>query len=513
MKAHPDSALMQAACVGIITLFALLLYLTAPTDGDFWWFDSSRHAMNGVFIRDFVLEGGLRHPMRFAADYYRQYPGINIGFYPPFLYMSSAPFLAVFGTSHAVSQAVVSLYALAAGILIYLICLRQMDRLASLATALCVLALPAFALWARQVQLDVPAIALLLASAYGLIRHLESGHRGWMFACTVCMGLSVLTRVQAVYAVPVMLFFLFVYRYDRRPALRSRVAAIAALAIIALPSVAMVAYFSQLNQALALQTPNMPKLLSLENWTWYATALPRQMSWPALALTLAGLIAGAIAFRRKGLPLAVGIAGLFCVCSWIFFSVVSNKDPRFNLPSLPFLFIVSASGLYLFRPRLARIALPALAAWLLVQVMLLSEVEVVAGFREAALAAQAITPKNRNVLISAHRDGSFIYNMRTAGNRRDIGVRRADKLFVEINIMRELGIRDNKLDQKAILDLLEQQNVSTIVAQTAYLSDQSSMRNFQQMLDAGAHFERVRTIVLRGATGRNEHELLIFRKR
>jgi hypothetical protein len=513
MKTHPDTFLMQTGCISIITVFAMTLYFTSPTDGDFWWFDSSRHALNGIFIRDFLLEGGLLHPIRFAADYYRQYPGINIGFYPPFLYMSSAPFLAVFGTSHAVSQAVVILYALAAGTLTYLICVRQMDSLASLTTALCVLALPETALWARQVQLDVPAVALLLATAYSLIRHIESGHRGWMFAAAVCLGLSVLTRVQAVYAVPVVLFFLFLYRYDQRPALRSRLVAIVAFGIIALPSVVMVAYFSQLNQALAVQMPDMPKLLSLENWIWYANRLPQQMGWPALVLTGAGLIAGAIAFKKEGIGCPVKVVGAFCICSWIFFSVVSNKAARFNLPSLPFLFIVSAWGLYLLMPRLARIALPGLAAWLVIQVWFMSPVAVVAGFREAVLVAQSITPKNRNVLISAHRDGTFIYNMRTVGNRRDIGVRRADKLFVQINIMRELGIKDNKLDQKAILDLLEQQNVSTVVMQTGYLPDQSSMQNFQKILEAGLHYERVQTIALRGATRHDEHELVVFRKR
>jgi hypothetical protein len=51
----------------------------------------------------------------FAKAYYQQYPATNIGFYPPFFYRNSVPFLAIFGPTHVVAQAVVTLYALGAG--------------------------------------------------------------------------------------------------------------------------------------------------------------------------------------------------------------------------------------------------------------------------------------------------------------------------------------------------------------------------------------------------------------
>lgn len=159
-----QAALRHAPAIVALAMMALALFMTTPTGGDFWWYDAPRHAMNGVFLRDFLFEGGLLHPLRFASEYYRQYPAINIGFYPPFLYIASAPFMAVFGVSHAVSQAVVVLHALLAGAMIYLICQRMMDRLSALLVALTILALPEMALWARQVQLDVPALALLLCA-------------------------------------------------------------------------------------------------------------------------------------------------------------------------------------------------------------------------------------------------------------------------------------------------------------------------------------------------------------
>lgn len=497
---------------GVLAAFAILLFLTTPTDGDFWWFDSSRHAMNGVFVRDFVLEGGLLHPVRYATAYYQQYPGINIGFYPPLFYLTAAPFLMVFGASHAVMQAVVLLYALAAGLFTYLIATRQMPALPALATALCVLGLPEMALWSRQVQLDIPAIALLLATAYFLIRHLEGGKAGWLWATSICLGLAMLTRVQAIYAVPVAGLFLLAYRGGQYPSFKVKACAAIPLAALSLPSVLAALYFSRTNQALAGSMPDMPSLWSLDNWTWYAGKLPEQMGWPALLAAVAGALA-AVALLRRQRSIAGGVVIAFCLGSWAFFSIVSNKEPRFNLPSLPFLFIAGSMGLHWVAPRAARLLLPLLALWLAAQSLWLTEVPVVGGFKQAALLSASLAPRNANTLISAHRDGSYIFDVRTLTDRPDIGIRRADKLFVEMSIMRQLGIRDRNLDQEAIARLLQSQNIAVIVSQAGYLSDQPTMRNFQAILDAGNLYEKVQAIPMTGKTGTDERELVVYKRK
>jgi hypothetical protein len=181
----------------ILAVFAIGLFVTTPTAGDFWWFDSSRHAMNSAFLHDLIFGGGLTHPIEFSRAYYRQYPAINVGFYPPFLYISTVPFLALFGVTHSVTQSVIALYAYLAGVIVYLLCIRQTDRVTAIATALCLMASPAVALWCRQVQLDVPAVALILATVYCLLRYMDDPRLGWLFATAVFLGVSILTRVQA----------------------------------------------------------------------------------------------------------------------------------------------------------------------------------------------------------------------------------------------------------------------------------------------------------------------------
>lgn len=256
--------------------------------------------------------------------------------------------------------------------------------------------------------------------------------------------------------------------------------------------------------------PDMPVLWSVENWTWYAKVLPEQVSMPVVFLVVAGLVCAVVATVRSGASIQMKVVVAFALSSWVFFSMVSNKEPRFNLPSLPFLYLVAALGIYQLSALLARVLLVVAAAWLCYLSVEVAQVPVADGFREAARLAQQYTPPGRSVMISAHRDGSFIFDMRTMGNRRDIGVRRADKLFVEINIMRQLGIKDQNLDKAGVKAILDDQKIAVVVAQTGYLADQPSMQAFQTVLEEDREFIVVGRVAMRGELRKDERELVVY---
>ena len=500
--------------LALLPIIALAVYYFAssPTNGDFWWYDSSRHAMNGVFLRDFVMEGGLLHPIHFSSTYYEKYPGINIGFYPPFFYISSVPLLLLFGASHAVSQAAVVLYTLALGVIILLLCRRVMDDFSAVATALCVLALAPISLWSRQVQLDVPALAIFAFTAYALLRHLEDGRQSWLFIAAVAMGLGVLTRVQGVFMAPVWLYFIFIRDYPNRPPLKRRVLATLLAGVITLPAVVMAAYFARVNQALSTAMPNMPALWSVDNWTFYAGKLPEQLGYPALAVLVAGLAAAIWLGARSKASLEIKVIAAFGIGAWLFFTIVSNKDPRFNLPGMVFLFVLAACALTLVHATVGRVVLPLLAVWLVVQLQMQPQVPYVQGFERAAATVAEVAPPSSNVLVSAHRDGNFIYDLRTQEKRRDIGVRRADKLLVEIRIMRELGVHERDLNQQQILATLDRQHIETVVYQQGYLADLPSIRNLEALLEHSGNYVRVGVVPMVGKTDPSERQLIIYRR-
>jgi len=153
-----------------------------------------------------------------------------------------------------------------------------------------------------------------------------------------------------------------------------------------------------------------------------------------------------------------------------------------------------------------------LAVWLLAQLPMQPQVPYVQGFEQAAATVAKVAPPSSNVLVSAHRDGNFIYDLRTQVARRDIGVRRADKLLVEITIMRELGVRERGLDPQQILALLDKEHVETVVFQEGYLNDLRSIQNLQTLLEHGGAFVKVTTVPMVGKTDPSERQLVIYRR-
>src|SRR5580765_351093 len=45
--------------------------------------DEAAHFMNALVLRDYIREGLSQNPLRFAEDYYRHYPKIAPGMWPP----------------------------------------------------------------------------------------------------------------------------------------------------------------------------------------------------------------------------------------------------------------------------------------------------------------------------------------------------------------------------------------------------------------------------------------------
>src|SRR5207302_5103114 len=130
---------------------AVLLFVSAPHHGEFWWSDAPRHALNGVFIRDLLAAFPWRDPVGFATQYYGQYPALTILFYPPLFYIVSAPFYAAFGVSNTTALAVVLVYYVAFAYGLFLLARRWLSPWLAIAVGLLAMSVPGISLWGRQV--------------------------------------------------------------------------------------------------------------------------------------------------------------------------------------------------------------------------------------------------------------------------------------------------------------------------------------------------------------------------
>ena len=154
--------LINPACFLVLLVIILAMYTSLPKDGDTYWSDASRHALNGAFILDFLRAAPVGHPVDFAYEYYRQWPALTILFYPPLFYGLLAMVCAAFGVSEASALFAEFGFLLVLAWGAFRLSRHWLDPLPALAVAVLVLSAPQLAFWGQQIMLDVPAYALLV---------------------------------------------------------------------------------------------------------------------------------------------------------------------------------------------------------------------------------------------------------------------------------------------------------------------------------------------------------------
>ena len=331
--------------LGIILALAALFFLTSPRDGAFWWSDAPRHALNGIFLKDFVLAAPIRDPIGFAEQYYLRYPALTILFYPPLLYVLSAPFFLVFGDSHLVAQAVVALHLPLLGLGIWLLARHWLDRWSALAAVVLLLGMPEILLWGRQVMLEIPALAYLVWTALFTVRHARSGSAASLLLAAVFALATLYTKLNMAFVMPALALFLLLAR--GRALFASRVTWIAlALAVLGLvPLIGLQVLFGQANlQSIAAIPDTAASRTTLAGWLWYAARLPEMTGILPLPLAALGLAA---ALRRDAAGSAAErlLPVLWFVFAYLALSFVELKEARHGVILLVPIALWAASGL------------------------------------------------------------------------------------------------------------------------------------------------------------------------
>jgi hypothetical protein len=496
----------------LVLLCVALLFSQAPHGGAFYWSDSPRHALNGVFVMDLIRAMPLDDPTGYAYRYYAQYPALTILFYPPLFYAISAPFYAVLGVSHETALLVVALHYLALGLGCWRLARYWLPAAPSLAFAALVLWLPEVAFWGRQVMLEVPAFAFLVWSAVAVMAYLRGGPPRWLYLGAALLVLGIYTKISVAY-MGVVYAALIVQR-DGWASLRNRHHGwVVALAVVGLlPLAVLTLKFGQANlQSVTGVADAVASRASWQGWVWYLQQIPAQMGWP---LTLLGL-AGAIMAAWRRMP-GLGLWWLGFAVGYLFFSSIDLKEARhsvFLLPSVVFFAVLLVHSVV--PPRLGGWAVAALAVLVLATAGLTvwtRPVYYVQGYAQAASEVARRAPPDSTVMFSGYRDGSFVFNMRAREDRRDLQVMRADKLLLGVAVRRELGVEQKGLNEAEIVEAINANGVHYVVMQPGFWTDLEAMQRFERVM-ASDQFEAVARIATPANHKAHETELVIYRNK
>lgn len=509
-----NSTRYDAACLAILLLAAGTLTATAPHAGDFWWSDAPRHALNGIFLKDFLLDLPLENPRQYAIDYYLRYPALTILLYPPLFYVLSVPVYLVLGDNALAAQIAVGLHYAGLGAGAYMLARLWLPRLQSLAMALLLMSLPVVALWGRQVMLEIPALAFVTWSTYFFVRFSREDRTLQLFLALAFLLGALYTKLSAVFLFPVIGAYFLVARglnllRDRRVWL----AVIVALLGLA-PLIVLTMSFGRANvQSVMGIADAVARRSTLSGWIWYAKHLPSMLGWTTLLLALAFLIDRAR--RRNG---RIGreeflFFVLWIVAGYLFFSFIDLKEERHAV----FLVIPIALWAILAIDRLVPHKLAAgtsliFAVGTFVFVLATEPIPFVAGYREAARIIAAEAPEGSVIVFSGKRDGSFTFNVRTATGRSDLSVIRADKLLLDIAVRRELGVGTRDYSEDQIRSLLNEVGAQYVVAQRDFWLDLVPMARLQRVLESDV-FEEIGRIQVASNIPLEDRELRLYRAR
>jgi 4-amino-4-deoxy-L-arabinose transferase-like glycosyltransferase len=507
---HPDqlSATRDGfdRAVVMVIFFAAnaALFATAPVNGNFWWSDAPRHALNGAFVKDFIAAAPWHDPKTWAVNYYLQYPALSILFYPPPFYFVEAAMFTVFGVSHWAAQLTVSLFTALLGAASYSLARLSFPRWSALGASLLVIGGPEIAFWGRQVMLDVPAYAVLVTSVYCYCRYLRSQRPLYLHLAVLAVLAAVYFKLTAAFIAPVLAAHLIASRGAQ--ILRDRNTVIAGVVggLGLVPALLLTLKFGGVNvESVAGRSIDLPRT-SLAAWIFYAKLIPDYLGVVGAILGIGGLV---LVVRRRADPLDPALAWLllgWLIFGYLFFSAIAVREPRHGIMiAFPLAMFAVVAVHRLLPGRLAPAAVAGLGATTLLYSVTFDPPPRIVGYAEVADYVAAHAPKNGVILFSGYRDGNFVFDLRTHEERRDLWTIRADKLLLRIAIERARGVAQTDSDQKHITAALRDYGVSLVVAQPGFWTDLREMARLDAVLHT-ADFRRVASFPITGTVAHTD---------
>ena len=156
--------------------------------------DEAAHYVTGLVVRDFLVSpAAWAHPKAFADEYYRHYPKIGLGVWPPFFYLVQSAWTLLFTPARASVLALMA--ALAASLaLVFYNTLRERFGVAALAGAVALLALPLVQSYDSMVMAEMLSALLLFGAAVFFGKFLDGEKTRDSLGFAFCATFAILTK-------------------------------------------------------------------------------------------------------------------------------------------------------------------------------------------------------------------------------------------------------------------------------------------------------------------------------
>lgn len=396
--------------------------------------DMPRHLMNGVFVADLVRDrpfDSLDTLLEYARMYYARYPALSLGHHPPLLAVALAPAYALFGISIASARVVQLLAFVAATALLYQLVRRIHGTTTAVAASAIFVTSPHILILTHAVLAEMLALALVLGSAYYLLRFCEDPRRrGALVGFIVTALLSLSAKQVAIFVFPVFILVAIAVLGPRRLLHRKLLVVAGVTGIIALPLVGMTLALSPVNVDLAM---NAWSVYTVDVVALLRSALTAQFEFPVLALIAVGVVRTLVgALRGKDRRALLWV--LWAAVVFAGMVVFAPFEPaRYSIYAVPALATLAALAITGWRQRalaLLGVVIAVFAVGIQGYLVVLRPRLLGAEGYEAAARYVVNSKPGPTVLFSGDIDsGYFVFFIRKHDPDRRLVVLRADKVL------------------------------------------------------------------------------------
>ena len=384
--------------------------------------DETIHASTGLYFADFLRDLPLRHPLQYTFRYYAQYPALGVLHWPPIFHMFEGLAFLLFGSTVAVARATILMFALLGIYFLFRLVEYLENRLAAIIASLLFAFFPLTLLFEKVVMLEIPALSLTIGAIYFWIRYLKEERKAdiYRFAFFACAAL--LTKQTVAFLIPVCVLAAVLTKRMTQIFLQKTTWYVAAICGVVLsPYYFALSHFH--GAALAKSVEATHPVTLLQRTSFYWRALPGQITWVVLALSVLGIVT--YCARKEWEKLAFAMAWIFGC--YITLTPIGFQAPRFIiywlpawawLAAVPFSVSLGQKVPRTLQTAAAIVLLSAQALWALSY-----QRPSVTGYGSAARDLVRMA-KSGYVLFDGPLPGNFIFFVRASDPSRRIGVLR-----------------------------------------------------------------------------------------
>ena len=317
--------------------------------------DEAAHFVTGLMVRDYLGSGFHESPLRYADNYYRHYPKIGLGIWPPVFYLAQAVWAAVFhggaGTILRMVLAVGIALALVTGWWLW----REFGWVEAITGTVLLTALPLVQQYSNMIMAET-LTALLMFGAVGYFAlYMEGAEWSGAVGFGICAGLAIMTKGTglALALVPVLAIL-----FTRRFALLKRASLWVAALLVAVIAGPWTWHFRNQGRG-GWEEPNPSVHFTTMALGYYAREICVALGWLLVAAAALGVIFLFLPKRPK--PAIVLCSLSLVIAVWVFQCLTPvGLEARHLMPAMPALIVLAMAGLHgLARRTVARAAIAA----------------------------------------------------------------------------------------------------------------------------------------------------------